>query len=160
MIRTAVIFAVAFLGFAQIQEGCGKKHGNGNREAPAAVNVNSPARPSPAPTGNPVDFVPLPENIQPDTKVRLDVKDKDGKVVSSKVVTVIEALNELKARHEDGKLVDKNGREIRFFEPLCRGVSAGTEEDEAARKAKEKELAELEKKFTVIVLYCDPTQVM
>lgn len=160
MLRTALILAAAVLGFAQAQEGCSsKKAGNGKREVPA-VNVNRPVRPPPASTGRPTGFLPLPGNIEPDTKVRLDVKDKNGKVVSSKVVTVLEALNELKARHVGDKLVDQNGREIKFFEPMCRGVSAGTDEDEAARKAKEKELAELEKNFTVIVLYCDPGSVM
>lgn len=164
MIKAAVIFAVVILGYAQVQEGCGKKGVNNTGEArpgpaPVTTNINQ-TRPSPGPTGKPVDSVPLPENIKPDTKVRLDVKDKDGKVVSSRVLTVLEALNELKARYRDDRIIDGKGREIRFFEPLCRGVSAGTEEDEAARLAKEKELAELEKKYTVIVLHCDPSQVM
>ena len=55
-----------------------------------------------------------------------------------------------------GKLVDENGREIRFFTLLCRGVSAGLEEDRKAREEKDAELAALQKKYTVIVVYCDP----
>jgi hypothetical protein len=65
-------------------------------------------------------------------------------------------LNELKARYKKNKLVDAKGREIKFFEPLCRGVSRGIEGDDEDQQQKDKELAELQKNFTVIVLYCDP----
>jgi hypothetical protein len=102
----------------------------------------------------------LPENITLETEVKKDVKDKKGKIVSFEVTTVEKRLNELKASYKNNKLVDGKGKEIRFFEPLCRGVSAGFEQDEADRKAKEKELADLEKKYTVIILYCDPRKVM
>ncbi len=69
-------------------------------------------------------------------------------------------MDELKARYEKDILVDEKGREIRFFEPLCRGVSAGFEQDDEDQKAKDKELAELKKKYTVIILYCDPRKAM
>jgi len=98
----------------------------------------------------------LPDNVTLDTEVRKDVLNAKKQVVSFEVITVEKRLNELKARYKKGVLVDAKGREIRFFEPLCRGVSAGFEQDEQDRKAKEKELADLKKKYTVIILYCDP----
>lgn len=102
----------------------------------------------------------LPENITLETEVRKDVKNKKGAVISSATTTVEKRLNELKASYKNDKLVDGKGKEIRFFEPLCRGMSAGFEQDEADRKAKDKELADLEKKYTVIVLLCDPGKAM
>jgi hypothetical protein len=98
----------------------------------------------------------LPPDITLETEVRKDVLNRRGKVVSSEITTVGKRLKELKARYRKNLLVDGKGREIRFFEPLCRGVSAGYEEDERVRKEKDRELAALKKKFTVIVLYCNP----
>lgn len=102
----------------------------------------------------------LPPRIKLDTEVRKDTLNEKGEVVSFEVVTVEQRLNELKARYKKGVLVDAKGREIRFFEPLCRGVSAGYERDEQERLEKEKELAELLKKYTVIILYCNPAKIM
>jgi hypothetical protein len=98
----------------------------------------------------------LPPDVTPETEVRKDVLNRRGKVVSSEVTTVEKRLKELKARYRKNVLVDGKGREIRFFEPLCRGVSAGFEEDQKAQKEKDRELAALKKKYTVIVLYCNP----
>lgn len=114
---------------------------------------------SPTPKAK-IKYDRLPENITLETEVVKTVKNDKGEAISSETTTVEKRLNELKARYEKEKLVDEKGREIRFFEPLCRGVSAGFEQDEADRKAKEKELAEIKKKYTVIVLYCDPRKVM
>ncbi len=101
-------------------------------------------------------FDRLPENIKTETQVTREVKNDKGETVSFEITTVEKRLNELEARYKNDKLVDKSGREIRFFEPLCRGVSRGFEGDKNDQKAKDEELAELEKKYTVIVLYCDP----
>jgi hypothetical protein len=98
----------------------------------------------------------LPSNVTLETEVRKDVLNRSGKIVSSEVTTVGKLLKELKARYRKNVLVDGKGREIRFFEPLCRGVSAGFEEDQKAQKEKDRELAALKKKYTVIVLYCNP----
>lgn len=98
----------------------------------------------------------LPPNITLETEVLKEVKDRKGKIVATERTTVEKRLNELKARYKKGKLVDGKSREIRFFEPLCRGVSAGFEEDQKAQKEKDAELAELKKKFTVVVLFCNP----
>jgi hypothetical protein len=98
----------------------------------------------------------LPPEITAETEVRKDVLNAKKEVVSFEITTVEKRLNELKARYKKNVLVDAKGKEIRFFEPLCRGVSAGYEQDEIDRKAKEKELSDLKKKYTVIILYCDP----
>jgi hypothetical protein len=101
-------------------------------------------------------FDRLPPNITPETEVRKDILNDKKQVVSFEITTVAKRLNELKARYKKNKLVDAKGREIKFFEPLCRGVSRGIEGDEEDQQQKDKELAELQKNFTVIVLYCDP----
>ena len=98
----------------------------------------------------------LPPEVTAATEVRKDVLNAKKEVVSFEITTVEKRLNELKARYKKNVLVDAKGKEIRFYEPLCRGVSAGYEQDEIDRKEKEKELSDLKKKYTVIVLYCDP----
>jgi hypothetical protein len=103
-----------------------------------------------------VKFDKLPDGISLKTEVRKDVLNAKKKVVSFEITTVAKRLDELKARYRKGVLVDGKGREIRFFEPFCRGVSAGAEQDAQDQKAKDRELADLKKKYTVIILYCDP----
>jgi hypothetical protein len=144
--KIAFLIILAFFGFVQTQNCDGKKMQN----TPTSVSA----------TPKTTKFERLPENIKPETEVRKETRNDKGEVVSFEITTVEKRLNELKARVENDKLVDEKGREIRFFEPLCRGVSAGDEQDEIDRKAKEKELAELLKKYTVIVLHCDPNKVM
>lgn len=120
-------------------------------------NVNN--NPSPTPQQK-VKYDRLPKGITLETEVRKDTLNEKGEIISFEVITAEQRLNELKARYKKDVLVDEKGREIRFFEPLCRGVSAGFEQDERDRKEKEKELAELQKKYTVIILYCNPASVM
>ena len=98
----------------------------------------------------------LPGDVTPETAVVNEVRNRRGKVVSTGQTTVEKLLNEMKARYRKGVLVDGKGREIRFFEPLCRGASAGFEQDQKAQKEKDLELAALRKKYTVIRLLCDP----
>ncbi|MBS1792940.1 MAG: hypothetical protein JSS81_03755 [Acidobacteria bacterium] len=107
-----------------------------------------------------VKYDRLPPDVELGTEVRRDVLNDKGEVVAVEVTTVEKRLRELKARYRKDLLVDSKGREIRFFHPLCRGVSAGAEEDEQERRAKDEELAALRQKYTVIILYCDPRQVM
>ena len=107
-----------------------------------------------------VKYDRLPPEITAETEVRKDVLNAKKEVVSFEITTVEKRLNELKARYKKNKLVDSKGREIRFYKSLCRGVSAGYEQDELDRKAKEKELSDLQKKYTVIVLYCDPRKAL
>ena len=130
---------------------------NQNCEQKTMQNANNMALPTPV---KKMKYDRLPPNITAETEVRRDVLNSKGETVSSEIITVEKRLNELKARYKKGVLVDKKGKEIRFFEPLCRGVSAGFEQDQADQKAKDEELAELKKKFTVVILYCNPAKVM
>jgi hypothetical protein len=139
-------FLMTFVVFALFQSG------NCNRNA-----IETKVSPTPKVE---TKYDRLPANITLETEVVKTIQNENGKTVSRETTTVEKRLNELKARYEKDKLVDEKGREIRFFEPLCRGVSAGEEQDDVDRKAKEKELAELEKKYTVIVLLCDPRKAM
>lgn len=146
-------FFIIFTLFALVQtQNCDRKTLRNTETNAAATPVATPKKV--------MKYDRLPENITLETEVKKDVKDKNGKVVSFETMTVEKRLDELKARYEKDKLVDEKGREIRFFEPLCRGVSAGEEQDRADQEAKDKELADLEKNFTVIVLFCDPRKVM
>lgn len=150
--KTTVLFLMLLFGIVQANDSCDGRAGHANKNSgPAAT-----------PQKKEENWRPehLPADVKPETRVRIDAKNDKGEITSTEVTTAEKTLNGLKARFENSKLVDGKGREIRFFAPLCRGVSQGPEEDEAARKAKEKELSELEKKFTVIVLYCDPASVM
>ena len=146
-------FLLTLILFGSIQNGesCGKKT---MRNSDDANKTTAQA------TKGQSKYDRLPENIKTETEVRRAIKNDKGETVSFEITSVGKRLNELEAHYENGKLVDKSGKEIRFFEPLCRGVSRGVEEDEEDRKAKEDELSELEKKHTVIVLYCDPQKVM
>jgi hypothetical protein len=152
--KITFLIITAFFGFVQTRNCDSKKMQNTEK------NVASTIRKTPSPIPAATKYDRLPNNVEPGTQVAKVVKNDKGEVVSQEITTVEKRLNELKARYENERLVDEKGKEIRFFEPLCRGVSAGEEQDEIDRKAKEKELAELEKKYTVIVLHCDPSKVM
>ncbi len=138
-------------GLLQNSENCGKSK---------MRNSNDSNKPTAQKTIEKIRYDHLPENIKAETEVRRAIKNEKGETVSFETTTVEKRLNELAARYENGKLVDGKGKEIRFHEPLCRGVSRGTEEDEQDRLAKETELAELEKIYTVVVLHCDPRKIM
>jgi hypothetical protein len=145
--KIAFLIILAFFGLMQSQNCDGKKTRNSQANVSATPKTTT-------------KFERLPENIKLETEVRKETRNDKGEVISFEITTVEKRLNELNARVENDKLVDEKGREIRFFEPLCRGVSAGDEQDEIDRRAKDKELAELLKKYTVIVLHCDPSKVM
>ena len=146
--KMTLLLIFALLCFVQSNRNCDKK-------------MMSNEKPNASPTPNKkIVYDRLPENITPETEVRNEVKNEKGETISSDVTTVEKLLRRLNARYRDDKLVDARDREIKFFAPLCRGNSAGIEEDRKARTAKEAELAELKKNYTVIVLYCDPTKVL
>jgi len=69
-------------------------------------------------------------------------------------VTVGEKLIELNARCVRGRVVGSNNKEIRFFHNACWGIPPPDYlEIQAEQKRK---LAQLKKKYTVIVISCDP----
>ena len=98
----------------------------------------------------PAQFDCLPEGYTLADVVSYTRTGKDGEGV----VTIKERLVELKARCKGGKLVDGKGREIRFFRATCYG-NPPDDYEELVRKERE-ELEGLQKRFTVIVLACDP----
>jgi hypothetical protein len=71
---------------------------------------------------------------------------------ASKNVTVRDKLIGLKAKCENGKLVDEHDREIRFFRVECWG--APPEDYRERQQRQQDELKELEKKYTVVVMEC------
>ncbi|MGB7923230.1 MAG: hypothetical protein WCF57_08300 [Pyrinomonadaceae bacterium] len=72
---------------------------------------------------------------------------------ASKNVTVRDKLIALKAKCENGKLVDARRKEIRFFRIQCWGNPPADYRERQQRQ--QDELKELEKKYTVIVMGCN-----
>ncbi len=146
-------FLLMFILFGLIQnsQSCAKSAGR---------NSSDSAAPTPSKTVEKKRFDRLPQNIEAATQVSKPIKNDKGDTISYEITTVEKILNDLKAGYKDNVLIDGKGREIRFHEPLCRGVSRGVEGDEEDRRAKEKEFAELEKKYTVVVLFCDPRKAL
>jgi hypothetical protein len=105
-------------------------------------------------------FENLPDGAKLTDEVREVIKGDEGKVVSDEIITVEEKLKKIGAKYEDGKLVDSEGKEIRFYKPPVRGASQGFEEDQKQAKSDAEELKELQEKYTVIVLYVNPLTVM
>ena len=69
-------------------------------------------------------------------------------------VTVRDKLVSIKAKCEDGKLVDEAHKEVRFFRLQCWGNPPADYQERQQRQ--QEELKELEKKYTVIVMGCNP----
>ena len=113
-------------------------------------------KPKPSPTKEVMKFDRLPDGVSLSDEVRKDVKNDKGEVVSFKVITVDAELKNLGAKYEGDKLVDSKGKEIHFYKPPVRGASQGYEEDKKQQERDAKELAELQKKYTVIILYVNP----
>ena len=82
-----------------------------------------------------------------------DIKKTESVPGDPKVHTTVESvLNTLKARCSGERLLDGKNREIRFVRAFCWGnPPADAEEQVAAQTA---EIAELRKKFTVVLLRC------
>lgn len=146
-----IIFAVFAL--AQTDNKCGKSEMQ-NANKPIANKKMSDN------TNKQSKFDRLPDGVKLTDEVRKDVTNDKGEVISAKISTVEAELKELGAKYANDKLVDRSGREIRFYTPPVRGTSQGFEEDERQRKQDEKEFLELKKKYTVIVLFVDPREAL
>ena len=92
-------------------------------------------------------FPCLPKDVRPDEVVSFGAK-------ATQNLTVEKKLREMKARCRRGKLVDAKGREIRFFHPSCWGNPPSDYLEIQERE--NKELADLKKRYTVIVFGCNP----
>ena len=92
-------------------------------------------------------FICLPKDVSADEAVSYGIKGKS-------ILTVEKKLAEMKARCRQGKLVDAKGREIRFFRVSCWGNPP--EDYQEIQKRENEELANLKKRYTVIVFGCNP----
>lgn len=106
------------------------------------------------------EFKELPDGAKLDDEVREIIKDEQGHVVSTKIIPVETKLKEIGAGYVDGILVDSDGKQIRFFKPMIRGISEGLEADKKFRQSEEKRLADLKEEFTVIEIYVNPLKIM
>lgn len=146
-----LLIAAALFVFAQSQQKC-------SRSTMEQNSMNS-AQPTPEKTMNDQKFEDLPDGIKATDEVKFESKTADGEP-EFKIISVSDALIKIGAKYENEKLVDKNGREIKFYKPPVRGVSQGFEEDKKQREEDEKQLRELKEKFTVLVIYVNPMKVM
>ena len=72
-----------------------------------------------------------------------------------KRVTVEQTLSDLKAQCKDGKLVDSNGREIRFYKLTgCWGNPPINYQEILERQRRE--IEDMKKQYTVIEMTCNP----
>ncbi len=86
----------------------------------------------------------LPEDI------RLEQVVSYGK----RSVTVAETLDAMQATCENGRLMDKNKKEIRFFRVACFGNPPYNYDE--IRQREQEEIARLQESYCVIVIECDP----
>ncbi|MDZ7362755.1 MAG: hypothetical protein ONB46_18810 [candidate division KSB1 bacterium] len=83
-----------------------------------------------------------------------DVKADDIVSYGDKNVSVQEKLLELQADCVDGRLVDGNKREIRFFRVACFGNPPYNYDE--IRQREQEEIERLKQIYTVIVIECNP----
>ena len=88
----------------------------------------------------------------PDEVTLKDVVTYKGS--AGKNITVKDKLLKLKARCKNGKLVDQHRREIRFFRMQCWGNPPADYRERQQRQ--QDELKEMKKKYTVVVMGCNP----
>ncbi len=94
----------------------------------------------------------LPPDIKEDTVVGWDNPVNSER--PSKPITVKQTLSKLKARCSRGKLVDRRGKKIRFFQLQgCWGTPPPGYADILLRQ--KQEIADLRKKFTVVEVTCN-----
>ncbi len=92
-------------------------------------------------------FPCLPKDVRPDEVLSYGPKGTQS-------VTVEKKLIEMKARCRGGKLLDAKRREIRFFRISCWGNPPPDYLE--IRQREGKELANLRKRYTVLVFGCNP----
>lgn len=107
-----------------------------------------------------VKFENLPDDVKLEDEVREITKNEAGQITSDEIITVEQKLRQLGAKYENDVLVDAAGKEIRFYRPPVRGASQGFEEDRQQAIRDARELAELQEKYTVIILYVNPLKAL
>lgn len=139
-----IYFLITFLvfGFMQTQKDCGKANTENSNKANKTMANNKTEK---------TKFDDLPDGVK--------LTDEAVNQTTNEKTTVEKELQNVGAKYADGKLVDKNNKEIKFYKPPVRGASMGFEEDERQRKIDEQELKDLKEKYTVIILYVNPFEV-
>ena len=100
-----------------------------------------------SPAGQQKKFDCLPKDVQPDEVVSYGMNKRPN-------VTVEKKLTEMKAHCLNGKLVDAKDKEIRFFRVSCWGNPPADYLETQQRE--HAELEKLKKRYTVIVMGCNP----
>lgn len=113
----------------------------------AAATVAIALRPGPVRDRRTEKLTCLPKDVRADETVSYGLK-------ASQKTTVEQKLREMKASCRNGKLMDAKGREIRFFRRSCWGNPPPDYLEIQERESKE--LANLKKRYTVIVFECNP----
>ena len=103
----------------------------------------------------------LPDDVKPEMVVALE-SPPETTTAKPKPVTVKQRLWQLKAHCKDGKLLDGQGKEIRFVHLIgCWGNPPADYQEQLDRQ--QKEVKELSEKYTVIQIPCsqskDPTKI-
>jgi hypothetical protein len=94
-------------------------------------------------------FACLPKGFQ----LKDRISDSPNAQTSKQPMTIGDRLVELKARCKRGKLVDGKGKEIRLFKFSCFGNRPDNYKEIAQKESQE--LANLKKRYTVILIACD-----
>jgi len=97
----------------------------------------------------------LPDGIKPGDVVSAQLISSGPSGSEMKRVTVEQTLNNLKAVCQDGRLVDSNGREIRFYRLTgCWGNPPFNYQE--ILDTQRREIDDLKKRYTVIEMTCNP----
>jgi hypothetical protein len=89
----------------------------------------------------------LPSDVQPDEVVEYGVNSKRN-------ITVIEKLKQLHATCRRGRLISRDGKQIRFFRFQCWGNPPPNHLELQAEQSRQ--LKKLKARYTVITINCDP----
>ena len=150
-----LIFSVFIM--AQSQSDCGKE--NIKNRNKIQMNNNSAQTLENKGMDDKAKYDKLPDNVKLTDEVKDEVKNEKGETVSVNIITVEQALKKIGAKYEDSKLVDADGKPIKFYTPPVRGTSQGFEEDQKQQERDKKELEDLKAKYIVVILYVNPLKV-
>jgi hypothetical protein len=100
-----------------------------------------------------------PKTMQAQKTARFDCLPEEirlEQVVSygKRNISVEETLEAMKATCENGRLMDQNKKEIRFFRVACFGNPPYNYDE--IRQREQEEIARLQESYSVIVMECDP----
>ena len=101
----------------------------------------------------------LPNDVKADDVVSIQTVASRSGGEEVKKITVKQKLIELKARCKNGKLLDRSGKEIRFYRLTgCWGNPPADYQEILQQQSTE--IESLKKQYTVIEMTCNPTAVM